>query len=74
MGGNRQKWMDSMIKQHGSEEAVIEHMKNIARLGGSVKGPKGFASDKVDSDGLSGKERASIAGKIGGTKSRRNKK
>ena len=34
----------------------------------------GYASDKVGNDGLTGRERAKICGRIGGMKSRRGKR
>ena len=43
----------------------------IGRKGGSVKTNGGFASDIVGDDGLTGRERAAIAGAKGGKKSRR---
>lgn len=47
----------------------------IGHLGGVKKGrKKGFASDKVGSDGLTGTQRAKLAGAKGGAKSRRGHK
>lgn len=44
----------------------------IGKKGGSVIGKTGgFASDKTGKDGLTGRERARIAGAIGGRKSSR---
>lgn len=42
----RQKWLDSMIKRFGSEEAVREAMKRFGADGGKTetKRPKGFAA------------------------------
>lgn len=50
--------------------------KNIGRLGGTAKcsKPKGFASPNVDKNGLTGNERAKLAGYRGGRVSRRSKK
>ena len=48
--------------------------KTIGSKGGKKSKTGGFASNKVGADGLTGKERASRVGKIGGTISRRNKK
>lgn len=53
------KWMESMIKKHGSEEAVREYMRQNGRKGGKAKVKKGFAS--MDRDTL--KEVASNGGK-----------
>lgn len=46
----------------------------IGKKGGLNSRLGGFASDKVGADGLSGRERARIAGQKGGRKSRRTKK
>lgn len=43
----------------------------IGKMGGEASKAGGFASEKVGSDGLTGKERARIAGAKGGRKSRR---
>lgn len=45
----------------------------IGAIGGAKSTTGGFGSDVIGSDGLTGKERASIAGKKGGTVSRRTK-
>lgn len=44
---------------------------NIGRRGGQNGCGGGFASDKIGKDGLTGRERAKIAGAKGGRKSRR---
>lgn len=44
---------------------------NIGRMGGAKGVNGGFASDKVGRDGLTGRERARIAGKRGGHLSKR---
>jgi len=46
----------------------------IGSLGGKVGRTGGFASDKVGIDGLTGRQRAAIAGSVGGRISRRTKK
>lgn len=43
----------------------------IGAMGGSNGNTGGFASDKKDSNGLTGRERAKVAGSIGGKKSKR---
>lgn len=43
----------------------------IGRIGGKRSSGGGFASDKVGRDGLTGAERARIAGAKGGRKSKR---
>lgn len=45
----------------------------IGKKGGSRGNTGGFASDIVGKDGLTGRERASKAGRLGGLKSRRPK-
>lgn len=54
-----------------------EFYKKIGALGGAKGHTGGFASENVGKDGLTGRERASKVGKvggvIGGTKSRRTK-
>jgi hypothetical protein len=47
----------------------------IGAFGGvATNVPKGFASDLVGPDGLTGKERATVVGVIGGRKSSRRKR
>ena len=49
--------------------------RDIGRKGGSVKGTAGgFASNSVDDNGLTGRQRARIAGAKGGRISRRGAK
>lgn len=67
-GKKNTAWLETMIKKHGSREAVLEHQRAIASKGGK-KGAadgviKGFAADP---------ERARRAGKIGGSRSKRKK-
>ena len=58
-------WMQTMIKKHGSIEAVREIQKAIGTKGGKHTSPyKGFGSNP---------ELASKVGKIGGSISRRKK-
>lgn len=69
-GGKKHK--ATMLKKLGSKEAVAEYYRNIGRKGGSTVGvAKGFASLNVGDDGLTGYQRASIAGRKGGLISRR---
>ena len=62
MGGNKEgarKRRETLIKMLGSEALYLEHMRTIAARGGENPGPgRGFASEKVDGKGLTGKERA----------------
>lgn len=48
-----------------------DFFKRIGRKGGQNGNTGGFASNKVGTDGLTGLERARIAGKKGGSISRR---
>lgn len=45
-----------------------EFFRKIGSIGGANGNTGGFASDKIGADGLSGKERAVVAGRIGGLK------
>lgn len=51
-----------------------EFYARIGALGGRKGKSGGFASDKVGDDGLTGRQRAAIAGARGGRISRRTKK
>ena len=50
------------------------YYSRIGTIGGSIGRTGGFASELVGADGLTGKQRARIAGAIGGRKSRYPKK
>lgn len=64
-----QKAAKTNIMRHGEG-----FYSRIGRKGGSVSTPTGgFGSEKVGADGLTGRERARLAGAIGGFKSRRGK-
>ena len=54
------------IKRHGKN-----YYAEIGRKGGKASGSGGFASMKVGRDGLTGVQRAKIAGQKGGLKSKR---
>lgn len=56
------------LARHGSD-----FYSNIGRKGGRAGTTGGFASEKVGADGLTGFERAVIAGRKGGQLSRRGK-
>jgi len=45
--------------------------KRVGAIGGKIGNTGGFASEFLDKDGLTGRERASKVGQIGGTISRR---
>ena len=53
-------------RKHGAD-----FYKHIGRLGGIIGTTGGFASNKVGKDGLTGAERASIYGTIGGRNGKR---
>ena len=46
---------------------------HIGQKGGAKSRNGGFASNKVGEDGLTGAQRAKLAGALGGTKSKRGK-
>lgn len=52
----------------------VDFYKEIGSLGGKKSRGGGFASTKIGADGLSGRERAKIAGTKGGYISRKGKK
>jgi len=63
------KARETLYKKYGKD-----FYGRIGGLGGLTTGvPKGFASEKVGADGLTGKERAAIAGAKGGSISKRTK-
>ena len=68
------KWHDSMLKRLGSEEAITEWYRTIGRMGGQKGHDGGFGSKEVGADGLTGQQRAVLAGRKGGKISRRTKK
>lgn len=59
---------DTNKKRHGKN-----FYAEIGRKGGLKSRKGGFASDKVGIDGLTGRERAKLVGKRGGTVSRRGR-
>ena len=67
-----EKWHATMLDRLGSEEAIREHYREIGRKGGKAGHTGGFASFVVGSDGMTGWQRARIAGARGGKRSRRN--
>ena len=69
-----EKWHKTMIKRFGSEEKMKEFFRRIGSRGGQNGHTGGFNSEKVGADGLTGFERARIAGSRGGKISRRTKK
>jgi len=67
------KKAQTTMKRIYGEEGRILFFKRIGQKGGHNSTNGGFASDKIGADGLTGRERARIAGKIGGRVSRRGK-
>lgn len=66
-GRPNDEWLKTMLKKHGSQEAVTAIMQKIGAKGGSTptNKKKGMAADPV---------RASVAGKKGGQRSRKGHK
>lgn len=72
MAGTKQggkKTAQTNLARHGKD-----FCSRIGKKGGASGNTGGFASDVVGKDGLTGRERASRAGRIGGLKSKRNRK
>lgn len=68
------KWRKSMEERFGGPDGVRKKFIEMGRKGGHISKTGGFASDKVGSDGLTGKERARLAGRKGGKISKRGSK
>lgn len=71
MAGTREGGLKASLttrKRHGEN-----FWSRIGQLGGYKGTTGGFASDKIGADGLTGRQRASVKGKIGGSTSRRPK-
>lgn len=62
------KARETNLKKHGKN-----FYRNIGRIGGKSGTTGGFASSVVGKDGLTGIERASVAGSKGGKISKRGK-
>jgi hypothetical protein len=62
------RWRQTMKEKYGS---ATEHMARIGAIGGKNGHTGGFASSIVGKDGLTGKQRARVAGAVGGKKSTR---
>ena len=58
-----QRAAETNKKKHGKN-----FYKKIGKIGGTKSRGGGFASQKVGADGLTGKERAALAGSKGGQK------
>lgn len=66
------RYHETMKKKYGDK--LHDHYAEMGRKGGLLGRSGGFASKKVGKDGLTGRERASIAGQKGGALSKRGKK
>lgn len=72
MAGNKiggKKTAETNIKKYGRD-----FYAKIGKIGGSKGCTGGFASYKVGADGLNGRQRACVAGALGGTISRKKGK
>lgn len=65
------KWRKTMLEKYGGKEGLHKRMQEMGAMGGVKSKTGGFASNKKGDDGLTGKERASLVGAIGGHKSSR---
>ena len=72
-GRPNKKMFETMVKKHGSEEAERDWFRSIGGKGGKRSRGGGFASSKIGKDGLTGQERAKLAGSKGGKTSRMTK-
>lgn len=69
-----ERWRQTMLKKYGGEDGLRKKMQARGRKGGSVIGTQGgFASELIGLDGLTGRQRARIAGAKGGKISRKGK-
>lgn len=66
------KAQETMKRVYG-EEGRIAFFRRIGQIGGKKSTNGGFASTKVGADGLTGYERARLAGQKGGKISKRGK-
>jgi hypothetical protein len=76
MSGTPTGWKkaeETIKSKFENEEAYKAWRKEIGAIGGSKSRGGGFASDIVGEDGLTGRERAAIAGAKGGSVSRKSK-
>lgn len=71
MSGNREGGI--LAARKVKENYGDDFFNYIGKLGGAKSRGGGFATDKVGADGLTGSERASLAGSKGGKISRRRK-
>ena len=67
------RWRATMENKYGGAEELHRKMQELGRKGGKNGHTGGFGSDKVGADGLTGKQRARVAGSKGGAISKRGK-
>lgn len=68
------RWRQTMEAKYGGPEGLHKKMQETGAIGGHRGHTGGFASNVIGEDGLTGFERAKIAGAKGGRISRRTKK
>lgn len=59
------------VAQTNKRKYGDDYYVNIGRIGGKASNNGGFGSSKIGKDGLTGKERARLAGAVGGSRSKR---
>lgn len=64
---NQKKYDEQYQKKYG-----MGFYERLGQQGGRVSRGGGFASNKIGSDGLTGKQRAVVAGALGGKRKRFN--
>ena len=64
----------TMVKKYGSYEAYKQSMRELGSRGGKIGNTGGFASNVIGNDGLTGYERARVAGRKSGEISRKGLK
>lgn len=70
MPGNKEGGLKTRDKNLANDP---DYYKKLGKLGGAISHNGGFGSQKIGEDGLTGRERALIAGAKGGRISRRRK-
>ena len=66
-----EKWRKTMAERFGGEENVRDFFRRIGAIGGRHGHTGGFNSEKIGKDGLTGRQRSVICGRLGGKISRR---
>lgn len=65
-----EKIRETLAEKYGSYEDYLELTRQWGKKGGKNNVKKGFGSDKIGSDGLTGSERAKKSGSKGGRHAR----